>query len=143
MADDLTTILAKVEDLVHKVNGILPTDWKGNDAPDPHHWDAGSIVPSASLDIPGQHLALTFSFKDGGVPHTIVAQLPFSEVLTTHKSDIILDGVKEPSGDVVFGTREGLEFPNWYVRLIVEFRFTDPTGQHHDYRFDGNLPVKL
>lgn len=147
MANDLTQILAKVQDLVRKVNAILPTDWKGNDAPNPHHFDAGSIVPSASLDIPAQHAALTFAFKDGGVAHTIVAQLPFSAIASgadpTHATQIVLDGETEQAGRVVFGHREGLEFPNWYVRLVVEFRFTDASGTAHDYRFDGDLPVNL
>lgn len=141
MSVDIGKVISKLQDYVDKLNKILPQHWKGNDAPNTHHWDAGSIKASADLDIAGQNASLKFDFTDGGIPHTIAAVLPFATALTTGAARIVLDGAEQASPHVAFGARVGLEGLTLYDRIVVELKFVDAqTGKAHDYRFDGDVP---
>lgn len=141
MGYDITKVIGKVQEYVDKLNSILDLHWKGNDAPNPHHWDAGSIKASADLDLPGLKATFGFDFADGGVSHRIEAVLPLNEeTLKTWAAKIVLDGVEQADPRIAFGARVGLEGLTLYDRLVVELKFTGADGKAHDYRFDGDLP---
>lgn len=141
MGYDIGKIISKVQEYVDKLNSVLPTHWKGNDAPLPHHWDAGSIKASADLDVPGLKASFGFDFTDGGVAHRIDAVLPLNQdTLKTWAAQIVLDGVEQSDPRIALGGRVGLEGLTLYDRIVVEMKFTGTDGTAHDYRFDGDLP---
>lgn len=141
MSLDITQIVAKIQESVDHLNAILPPHWKGNDAPNPHHWDAGSIHARADLDIPALKADFGFTFLDGGQSHTIDAVLPLNaDTLKTWAAQILLDGVEQSDPHIAFGARVGMEGLTLYDRIIVEFKFKDAAGHAHDFRFDGDLP---
>lgn len=141
MSVDLGKVIGQVQGYVDKLNAILPQHWKGNDAPNPHHWDAGSIKASADLDIPGLKATFGFDFADGGVAHHIEAVLPLNaDTLKTWAADVVLDGVKQANPHIGFGGRVGIEGLTLYDRIVVELKFTGADGKTHDYRFDGDVP---
>lgn len=140
MGIDISKVIGKVQEYIDKINQVIPHHWKGNIEPQTHHFDPASITPSVDLDIPGLKASLAFDFTDNGVAHRIEADLPLNDhTLQDFASKIVLDGVEQPNGSVEFGTREGLEGFNLYLRAIVRFRFTGPDGQRISYRFDGDL----
>lgn len=137
---NLMHLLQEVTSLVSKLKGISPKHWKGNDAPKGHHWDAGSIVADAGLNLADQTFWVSFKFTDGGIAHEIKAVMPVTAPGTPGGGDVItLDGQVMQNADFVVGSRIGLDGSGFYHRVICEFKFNDSTGNKHDYRFDGDL----
>jgi hypothetical protein len=133
---DLVQLQAKAEEIAKKFKAIVK--WKGNDAPNTHHWDAGSIVPDAGVDAPSKKVWVKMAFKDGGVEHAIEGRMDWDKIGIPAGGDwIALDGVEMSGADFILSHREGLEGLSVYFRAILEFHFTDGAGNAHDYRFDG------
>ena len=138
---DLSPVVKRIKHYVDELNAVLPHHWKGNDAPNPNHWDEGSITVKAFLDLPTLKAGLRFDFTEEGVPHSIEADLPLTEeALKNLSATIVLDGVTQNDGSVHFKPVTGLEGLVWYNRVVVEMLFKDADGKDHDYRFDGDLP---
>lgn len=138
MALDIAALTAQLQGYLKDFQALASHTWKGNDAPSPHHFDKGSFVPSAHLDGDAGTLTLSMVYKDGGVPHMVEAVIP---LLPAGDTQITWDGVKQIAQGFAVHPVSGIEWPHtlWYNRLVCEFKFTDPSGQRHDLRFDADL----
>lgn len=139
---DLGKLQAQLETLqriLGQLQGVAPKHWKGNDAPNVHHFDAESIRFSGGVLIDKQRAWAQFDYTDNGAPHTVRGEFDLGEVGTRGGHDVIsVDGQIMGSPDFVLGHRIGWE-NGFYTRAVLEFRYLDPAGQSHDLRFDGDI----
>ncbi len=147
MAVDIGKIVSQATHIIDQINGVLPQHWKGNQDHQAHHFDKGSIHPSASLDIPGAKASLTFNYTDNGATHSVAAVLPFQAIGGSLSAQIEVDGVARVDGhietDTVVGIGPDIETGNtvWYNRVKVVFHYQDTAGGAiHEIRFDGDVP---
>lgn len=141
MPFDISKYVEQLEKQLKIAQGVIPIHtWKGNWAPDTHHFDPGSIkfsfdaVPTAE-----KQFYIRFDYTDAGAAHSVEADLKVVAddhgVPTGATWSAKVDGADQGDCRVHTKVVEGLEFPDVYVRLVVEILLADG----RDARFDGDI----